>query len=66
MYQSFNEHLRIIFNIYTAKLEEKDQDFELSENWVAVETETKAVCDIGAQQAMFHGGWHAKHFWVND
>lgn len=31
-----------------------------------METETKAVCDVGVQETMLHGVWHAKHFGVND
>lgn len=31
-----------------------------------VETETKVVCDVGAQETMLLGVWHAKHFGVKD
>lgn len=31
-----------------------------------VETETKVVCDAGAQETMLHGVWPAKHFGVKD
>lgn len=34
--------------------------------YLAVETETKVVCDAGAQETMLRGVWPAKHFGVKD
>lgn len=31
-----------------------------------VETATKVVCDVGAQETMLRGVWHVKHFGVKD